>query len=573
MKTVKDQSVLPCLWKATEGDEGIYEGPYRATTGPAEIWVSMRTTPILDKDCKVISCIGIVQDISERKQAEAKLQESERKYRRIFENVQDIFYQVDLNGNILEISPSIERYSGYTREELIGKPVLGFYYYPEDRAKLLDAMKKKGEIVDYEVRLRTKDDRLVYASVNAHFLVDEAGNPIGMEGSLWDITERKRLEEQLIRSQRVEAVGQLAGGIAHDFNNILTAIIGYGSLLEMRMRNDDPLRKNVHYILKSAEKAAQLTYSLLAFGRKQVLNPRPENLNEIIKGMEKLLMPIIREDIELTVSFKEKDLYVMADSGQIEQVLMNLAANARDAMPEGGIFGISAEITELDDEFVKVYGYGEPGKYALISVTDTGIGMDEETRRRVFEPFFTTKEVGKGTGLGLSMAYGIIKQHNGYINVYSELGKGTTFKIYLPAIETTPVQEKKSEVTSYPTEGTETILLAEDDETLRKLSHTVLHEHGYKVIVAADGEEAISKFLANQERVQLLLLDMVMPKKNGKETYEEIRKIRPDIKVLFVSGHADVAHRKGILDEGLDFMPKPVSPKVLLGKVREVLDR
>jgi PAS domain S-box-containing protein len=530
---------------------------------------------------ELLPSVGAFNDMADRIQTlvlslekgEVDLRESERKYRKIFENVQDVFYQTDLNGNIIEISPSIQRYSGYAREELLGKPIVDIYSYPEDRAKLLDAMDKKGEVIDFEVRLRAKDDRLVYTAANSHFLIDEAGNRVGVEGSLRDITERKRLEEQLIRSQRVEAIGQLVGGIAHDFNNILTSIIGYGSLLQAKMGPDDPSREHVDYILESADKAAQLVHSLLAFSRKQILSPKPENLNEIIKRMEKLLKPIIREDIELMILLDERNLSIIADAGQIEQVLMNLAANARDAMPEGGSLIIRSEFTELDDEFIKTHGYGGPGMYALISVTDTGTGMDKTIQEKIFEPFFTTKEVGKGTGLGLAMVYGLVQQHKGYIDVHSEPGKGTTFRIYIPAIETSPVGETRSTVTSRPPEGTETILLAEDDGALRRLSQTVLQEHGYRVIAAENGEEAIRRFFENRDAVQLLLLDIVMPRRSGKEAYGEIKKIRPDIRVLFVSGYADMADQEGILEEGLDFVSKPVSPKVLLEKVREVLDR
>lgn len=537
-------------------------------------WRVLESTGSNQLDNPMITGIVInSRDITERKDAELKLQESEQKYRKIFENVQDVFYQADLNGNIIEISPSIERYSGYSREELIGRPIINFYYYPEDRARLLDAMKRKGQITDFEVRLKTKDGRLVYTSVNSHFLVNEAGNPVGIEGSLWDVTERKRLESQLVHSQRMDAIGQFVGGIVHNFNNILSAIIGHGHLLEMKMRDDDPRRAHVDHMMESSDKAAQLIHSLLAFSRTQTLNSKPVHLNEIIKKVEKILKPIIREDIALKVTLKEDDLHVTADSGQIEQVLMNLAANARDAMPRGGALTITSGRTELDENFVRAYGYGEAGAYALVSVTDTGTGMDEETRKRIFEPFFTTKEIGRGTGLGLATAYGIIKLHKGYITVSSELGKGTTFKIYLPVTDAAPAKENSPESASYPPEGTETILLAEDDVTLRSLSESILREHGYKVIAAENGEEAIQRFIEHKDDIQLVLLDMVMPIKNGKEAYAEIKKIRPDIKVLFVSGHTDLEQSGGVPNEGLDFMSKPISPKLLLRRVRAILDR
>jgi nitrogen-specific signal transduction histidine kinase len=388
-----------------------------------------------------------------------------------------------------------------------------------------------------------------------------------------DITERKRLEQQLLQAQKMEAIGQLAGGIAHDFNNILTAIIGFGTLLKIETSKDDLLRSYVTQILTSAERAANLTQALLAFSRRQIISPRPMNLNEIIQGVERLLSRLIGEDIELSTFLTDKELTVMADSGQIETVLMNLATNARDAMPDGGSLIIKTELTEINHEFIKAYGYGRPGFYALILVEDTGHGMDEKTKERIFEPFFTTKEVGKGTGLGLSMVYGIIQQHDGYINVYSEPGKGSTFKIYLPLIKS-KVEEAELVVHPVLKRGTETVIVAEDDSQVRELIKEVLEGFGYKVMEAADGEDALKVFNENKDRIQLLILDVVMPKKNGKEVYDEIRKVRPDIKAIFTSGYnVDIIHQKGILEEGSDFISKPISPEELLRKVREILDK
>ena len=385
--------------------------------------------------------------------------------------------------------------------------------------------------------------------------------------------DRKRLEDHLCHAQKMEAMGTLTGGVAHDFNNILTAIIGYGSLVRIGMKEDDPFRPYIKEILSAAEKAANLTRSLLAFSRKQIINPKPVNLNEIIRGIEKLLLRVIGEDVELRIMLNGEDLTIMADPGQIEQVLMNLCTNSRDAMPDGGLLTIETEIITLDSEYIKTHGYGETGKYALVSVTDTGIGIDENTRERIFEPFFTTKELGKGTGLGLAMAYGIIKQHNGYINVYSEPCKGTTFKIYLPLIKS-EIAGAEPTALPPPKRGSETVLVAEDETVVRKLTRDVLEGYGYKVIEAEDGEDAINKFMENKERIHILLFDLIMPKKNGKEAYKEISRIRPDIKAIFMSGYtADIIHKKGILEKGLNFISKPVSPDELLRRVREVLDR
>jgi PAS domain S-box-containing protein len=388
-----------------------------------------------------------------------------------------------------------------------------------------------------------------------------------------DISERKKLESQLLQSQKMETVGQLSGGIAHDFNNILTAIIGYASILQMKMSKEDPLRHNADQILASSERAANLTRSLLTFSRKQIMNIQPVKINEIVKRVENLLLRIIGADIYIKTILTEEDLTIMADPGQIEQVLMNLATNARDAMPNGGSLTIETEIVELDEKYIKTHGYGEPGIYVRISFTDTGEGMDKETKEKIFEPFFTTKEVGKGTGLGLSMVYGIVKQHNGYINVYSELGKGTTFKIYLPLIKA-EIKETKLTELAPSIEGTEMILLAEDDEDVRTFTKAVLDEFGYTVIEAVDGQDAINKFMQNKDKIHLLLLDAIMPKKSGKDAYEKIKKLRPDTKALFMSGYSkDVLAKEGILEEGLNFVLKPVSPTNLLRKVREALDK
>jgi CheY-like chemotaxis protein/two-component sensor histidine kinase len=320
-----------------------------------------------------------------------------------------------------------------------------------------------------------------------------------------------------------------------------------------------------------SDRAANLTQGLLALSRKQIINLRPLNINETIRNVEGLLLRIIGEDIELKTLLTDRKVTIMADAGQLEQVLLNLATNARDAMPDGGQLTIETEVMQLDCEFRRTHGFGKPGTYVLISESDTGEGMDDKTKEKMFEPFFTTKEVGKGTGLGLSIVYGIVKQHDGYINVYSERGRGTTFKIYLPLIKAEPDGEKMETVSS-PEKGEETLLFAEDDNEVRAFTREVLVEYGYAVIEASDGEDAIKKFEENGDKIQLLLLDVIMPKKNGKEVYEEIKKVKPDVKVLFMSGYtADVIHKKGIVEEGLDLILKPVSPTVLLNKIRAML--
>ena len=385
--------------------------------------------------------------------------------------------------------------------------------------------------------------------------------------------EQEKLHDQLLQAQKMEAVGQLAGGIAHDFNNILTAILGYGNLLKMQVDNDSSLSTYMNYILDSAERAVKLTQGLLAFSRKQMISPRPISINEVIKGAEKILLRLIGEDIELSIHLSDKDLTVMADSTQMEQVLMNLATNARDAMPRGGNLLISSDFTEIDERFINMYGYGKKGRYVVITVSDTGVGIDEQAKEKIFEPFFTTKEVGKGTGLGLAMVYGIVKQHDGFINVYSEPGKGTTFKIYLPLIQAEIASTKEIEL-PISKGGTETILVAEDDAMVRKFMREVIEGAGYTVIEAKDGEDAIKVFIENKDRIQLLILDVIMPKKNGKEVYETLKESNPYIKALFISGYsADILHKKGIVSEGPEVILKPISSDNLLRKIRDLLDQ
>ncbi len=387
-----------------------------------------------------------------------------------------------------------------------------------------------------------------------------------------DITEVKRLEKQLQQSQKMEAIGNLAGGIAHDFNNILTTIMGYAGLLQMEMDKHNPLELYVNQIVTASQKAANLIRSLLAFSRQQPVVLNPMSINEMIRSSEKLLKRLLAEDVELKVSLAPDTMVIMADGTQIDQILFNLAANARDAMPSGGgTVIIATSSVVIDKRFVDTNGFGAPGEYAVITVFDTGIGMTEAVREKVFDPFFTTKETGKGTGLGLSTVYGIVKQHNGFINVYSEPGNGTTFRIYFPLVSADTLIEQ--EETPVIQKGTETILVAEDDNQLRQLVKEVLGKYGYKIIEAVDGDDAIVKFRQHR-RVDLMIVDSVMPKKNGRQVYEAVKKTDPAVKVLFTSGHMrDTVLSRGIAQSGFDFLPKPVSPIELLTMVRKILDK
>lgn len=518
----------------------------------------------------------IVRDITERKKAENLLRESEEKYRSIFEESEDVIYISTPEGKFLDINPAGVRLFGYSsKEEVLNLDIdRDIYFSQSDRLKFKKMVEEKGYAKDFETVVKVKGGDVAIALITAKAHKDEKGKTLFYRGIVRDITDKKRMEAQLFYAQKMEAIGQLAGGVAHDFNNIITAVVGYATLIKMKIKKDDELNTFVDPILSSSERAKKLTQSLLAFGRKQPINLNPVDLNSIIRDIEKLLLKLIREDIIFKFELTEKDTAIFSDHVQIEQILMNLATNASDAMPDGGEIILETDVVWLDKEFISAHACGAPGMYVLMSFTDTGTGMDEATKSKIFEPFFTTKDIGKGTGLGLAMVYGIVKQHNGYINVYSEPGKGTIFRIYIPSLikhETAEKEQLKQKGSLR--QGTETILLAEDDESVRKIIESVLKEFGYKVLTAEDGEEAIKKFSENKDKIKLLLLDLIMPGIDGKEVYERAKKIKPGIKAIFTSGYTmNVIKRKGILDEGFNFISKPILPLELIKLVSKVLE-
>ena len=586
-KTVYDLSPKDLADIYQNADASLFSNPgmqqYESSVQHAdgtrhEVLVSKAT--FSDIAGNVAGLVGVMIDITDRKRAEESLLESEQTLRAITDAAKDAIILINDKEKIVYWNSSATRMFGYLPEELTGKSIMDIipHRYREAHTKAFSRFVMTGQGLllgdTYEVFALKKDGDEIPIELSISGI--QLKGKWHSAGILRDISERKKLEAQLMHSQKLEAIGQLAGGVAHDFNNILTAIIGYAHVLLMKMQEDDPLRLNVAHLLEAADRAAQLTQSLLVFSRKQVLNPRQFDLNDLMQRVENFLQRIIGEDVELRAILHTAPVIIHADLGQIEQVLMNLATNARDAMPQGGSFTIETSIVELDNSFVRAHGYGKTGSFALILVTDTGSGMSEDMMKKIFEPFFTTKEAGKGTGLGLSIAYGIIKQHHGYITVYSEPGMGTVFKIYLPLIAT--AGEREPLQTAFPEKqlprGNETILIAEDDQALRHLSRDVLAEVGYTVIEAENGDDAIKKFLEHQDKIQVVILDMIMPKKSGKEALDEIVKVRPDIKTIFISGYsADRLHRENLLEEGVELLMKPISPKVLIKKVREVLDR
>ena len=516
-----------------------------------------------------------IRDVSERKLVDNILKEEKKFIENALNTLKDIFFVFDLEGRFIRWNKTMNVVTGYTDREISLKKVTEFF--PEDeKERVSEAILKVIEegSASVEAIVVTKDGRQIPYAFNAAILSDTKNQPVGISGVGRNITEHQKLESQLRHAQKMEAVGTLAGGIAHDFNNILNVIMGYGTMVADTLEAGSSAKEDMNEVLIAAEKAADLTRRLLAFSRKDVVEVMSVDINEIIRCLERMLSRIIRESIEFNIDLADIPLTVLADVGQIEQVLINLVVNSKDAMQEGGRLMIITGLEDVDDDFVAAYGFGMPGRYALITVSDTGHGMDAETQKKIFEPFYTTKRVGEGTGLGLAICYGIVKQHSGYIRVYSEPGQGTVFKIYLPLREESTFFDKNKEAGVTVKSGNETVLVAEDDASLMRLVTIVLESYGYAVITAVNGEDAIAKFMENRERISIVLLDMIMPKKSGKEVSEAIRKVSPGVKILFSSGYTnDIIQVKELTEAGSDFIHKPFTPKDLLLKVREILDR
>ncbi len=516
--------------------------------------------------------------LEDRKRAEEALKSSEERYRTLFECMPDAIFIADIEtGRICDANLGASRLIGRSREDLIGMHQSELH--PAAIGEKTKALFKEHSDSALMGKIFGPIEHIAARADGTEVPIEIVTQPVMMNGTLMlqgvfrDISERKKLEEQLRHAQKLEALGTLAGGVAHDFNNILTIIVGYGSMMEMRLPQDDPSMPYVREILAASERATHLIQSLLIFSRKQIAELKAVNINDVVNGMKKMVFRIIGEDIKTGITLAPEQLMVMGDYGQLEQVLMNFATNARDAMPDGGSLSIETQLFEMDAEFIHYHGFGKPGRYALIVVSDTGQGIDEKTRERIFEPFFTTKGVAKGTGLGLAIVYGIVQQHNGYIYCYSEQGKGTTFRVYLPLVGIqSPVIEEKE---SAPVQGgTETILVADDDENVRRLTREILSQHGYTVLEAKDGEDAVTTFIHNRDKIHLLLLDAIMPGKSGREAYEAIRAIQPEVKALFVCGYSeDNLQRRRIMEENLQLLQKPVKPRELLSTIREMLDR
>ena len=497
----------------------------------------------------------------QRRRAESAMQESEQRLRRIFEHVGDALFITDDSGRIIDANPAACALTAVALDELRGR----------DMRAVLGAEPASEPLTQLRGELRVKSQNGEQRTVDARSAAFAPGLVVH---TLRDLTHQRRLEEELHHSQKMDAIGQLAGGVAHDFNNLLTVISSYTSFLLDSFDAADPRREDAMEVKQAATRAAQLTRQLLAFSRKQVIQPRTLLLNSVVVETEKMLRRLIGEDVELVTELAPDLEPVRADGGQLEQVLMNLVVNARDAMPQGGRLSITTANVHLSPATARQHAGLPPGEYAVLAVSDTGTGIPPEVQRHIFEPFFTTKEAGKGTGLGLSTVYGIVKQAGGEISLASEVGRGTTFRIYLPRIDTaSPDNEEVAAATDGASRGHETVLLVEDDEHLRGLTLRILQARGYTVLTAVDGSDALKQAKDYSGPIHLVLSDVVMPRMSGRLLREQLASVRPTVKVLFMSGYTDDdVMRRGIFDRRTAFLEKPFTPEQLVSKVRECLD-
>ena len=514
--------------------------------------------------------VGIIRDITERRRAEEDLRASEKKYRSVIENIQDVFYRSDASGLLLMGSPSGARMFGYdSADEMIGLLLDDFWVDPAGRLQLIDQIKAKGSVKDFEALLKKKDGTTFNASLTTQFYYDDDGNILGTEGIIRDITDRKLLESQLLQAHKMEAIGTLAGGIAHDFNNLLMGIQGYTSLMLYGMDPADPHFQKLKNIEEIVRKGSDLTGQLLGFAQEGKYEVKSADINGLIARTADMFGKT-RKEIVMHRDLARNLPNVEIDQGQIEQVFVNLYLNAWQAMPGGGDIYLKTESVLLEKTHTMRYS-AMPGKYVKVTVSDTGVGMDDTTQKRIFEPFFTTKEMGRGSGLGLASAYGVIKNHGGIIEVSSERGRGTTFTIYLPVTEKGPAREKEAPVS--PQKGSGTILVVDDQEMLLETSSEMLRMLGYSVLTANSGQRAIDLYEGRKDTIDLVILDMIMPGLSGAATYDRLKEICPGVKVILSSGYSLDGEASHILERGCSgFIQKPFSMETLSKKVREILE-
>jgi two-component system, cell cycle sensor histidine kinase and response regulator CckA len=537
------------------------------------------TRPEDERLLKLVSTVATqLGSVIRRKRAEGALREAEERYRSIVENAVEGIFQTTPEGGYLSVNPALARMYGYKspKELMTGVTDIGRQVYvdPDRRAEFRGLIEEHGFVEGFEYQVYRKDGRKIWLSENARAVKDASGAVLYYEGTVEDVTERRALEDQLRQAQKMEAVGRLAGGVAHDFNNLLMVIKGHTELLRERLDRSDPQYRSIEQIEKAAERAASLTQQLLAYSRKQVIQPKVLDLNMVVAEMAKMLPRLLGEDIELVVVPNASLERVKADKGQIDQVIMNLAVNARDAMPHGGKLTIETANVYLSADYARQRIGAQPGSYVMLAVSDTGCGMDAETQSHIFEPFFTTKEKGQGTGLGLATVYGVVKQSGGYIWVYSEPGQGTSFKIYLPRVGEALEQAGAEEAPSGSLQGSETVLLVEDEEAVRELVCESLERNGYTVLQARDGAEAVQISRKHEGMIHLMITDVVMPGMSGRDLAHRLAPRHPKMKVLYMSGYTEnaIVHH-GVLDPGTPFLQKPFRPADVAHKVYELLDK
>ncbi|NOY09703.1 MAG: PAS domain S-box protein [Spirochaetes bacterium] len=517
-------------------------------------------------------------EIDERKKTEQELIKSEEKYRILTEQSVEFIYWKAVTGKINYVSPNCLAMTGYSQKEYLGNSDLPEKIVDKEDREILDklqyAFKKREQIRNLQFRIRKKDKKVRWFRYYHIPIYNSNGDFIGFRCSNTDITDYKKLEEEFRQAQKMEAIGRLAGGVAHDFNNLLTVIQGSSEMILLELNKNSSIYPLVEQIMEAGKRAESLTRQLLAFSRKQTLQPKVINLNKLIRDMEKMIKRLIGEDIIFSTNYSNSRRKIKADPGQIEQIILNLVVNARDAMPEGGELEIETQDVTIAEQDAELLEELTPGDYVLLSVTDTGTGMDKETKTHVFEPFFTTKESEKGTGLGLSTVYGIVKQSSGAIRIYSEPGMGTAFHIYFPATEEQHQQKDESHSISTDLTGKETVLIVEDEDDVRKVAARSLKYYKYNILEARNAGEAIDICKNYGDKISLLLTDVILPGTNGKKLSKEILKIIPRIKIIFMSGYTDNAiTHYGLLDPDINFIQKPFTMQILTRKVREVLDK
>jgi len=576
---VRDQTVG--ILNLVGADQGVFsEDDLRILHGVGnEIAIALERAQLHQNLEKLVDerTAALTKEIAEHERADAALRQSDERFRQLADNIHEVFFITDVrSGRVLYVSPAYEQVWGRSCESAYAAPdAWTEVVHPEDRERMRAApATSTGKPWSEEVfRIVRPDGQVRWVRSRTSPVREPSGEVHRIVGVAEDVTDLRAIEQQLQQAQKMEAVGTLAGGVAHDFNNLLTAITGYTDLVLEDLPPGDPRREDLQEVRKAADRAAALTRQLLAFSRRQVLQPRVLDINEVVTGTEKLLRRIIGEDVVLETRLGADLPGVHADAGQLEQVIVNLAVNARDAMPNGGRLTIETGVAELDATYAASRPEVHPGRYVLLALTDTGHGMSPETQSHIFEPFFTTKGPGKGTGLGLATVYGIVKQSEGHVAAYSEVGRGTTMKVYLPGRDVRVERAAPAAAEAAPPSGTETILLVEDEEGVLKLAQEVLARNGYAVLVARDGAEAVARCHTHAGEIHLMVTDVVMPGMGGPESASTVKCLRPGMKVLFMSGYADRAiaeHR--VLDPGMPYLQKPFTPAALARKVRDVLD-